>query len=153
MNINIPRLDTEKIIDHLSSLQDTFHSEHYITLEMKRKFIELIGKQRYSYDGVAGELLERKVLYCREHLELQIAQPLYSFPLGLSTSHHEVRDQFLFGDWILFFHLNELDFHRDATRNANGVLWNRQSASWASRICSYYCPGQDLCCLSSVLRQ
>ena len=38
---------------------------------MKRKFIELIGNQRYGYDGVSEELLERKVFYCRELLQVQ----------------------------------------------------------------------------------
>ena len=68
--INISRLDTEKILDEIKSLQD-FHSEHYITLEMKRKFIELIGNPRHRHDTVPLDLLERKVFYCRELLKIQ----------------------------------------------------------------------------------
>ena len=67
---NISRLDPEKIIDELKSLQD-FHSEHYITLEMKRKFIELIGNPRHGHDTVPLDLLERKVFFCRELLKIQ----------------------------------------------------------------------------------
>ena len=55
----------------MDSLKDLFHSSHYITLEMKRKFIELIGNHRYGYDHVGKDLLLRKVLFCREHLKIQ----------------------------------------------------------------------------------
>ena len=65
------RLDTEDIINHLDSIQDLFHSSHYITLEMKRKFIELIGNHRYGYDQVGKDLLLKKVSFCREHLKVQ----------------------------------------------------------------------------------
>ena len=65
------RLDTEDIINHLDSLQDLFHSSHYITLEMKRKFIELIGNHRYGYEHVGKDLLLKKVSFCREHLKIQ----------------------------------------------------------------------------------
>ena len=65
------RLDTDTILNHLSSLQDVFHSEHYIVLEMKRKFIELIGNHKYGYETFSGDLLERKVSFCRDHLKIQ----------------------------------------------------------------------------------
>ena len=65
------RLDTDNILNHLSSLQDVFHSEHYIVLEMKRKFIELIGNHKYGYETVSGDLLARKVSFCRDHLKIQ----------------------------------------------------------------------------------
>ena len=68
--INTSRLNAEKILDKLNSLE-AFHSEHYITLEMKRKFVELIGNPRHGYDTVPLDLLERKVLYCRELLKIQ----------------------------------------------------------------------------------
>ena len=68
--INTSRLNAEKILDKLNSLE-AFHSEHYITLEMKRKFVELIGNPRHGYDAVPLDLLERKVLYCRELLKIQ----------------------------------------------------------------------------------
>ena len=69
--IHCSRLDTEDIIHHLDSIQDLFHSSHYITLEMKRKFIELIGNHRYGYDQVGKDLLLKKVSFCREHLKVQ----------------------------------------------------------------------------------
>ena len=55
----------------MDSLQDLFHSSHYISLEMKRKFIELVGNHRYGYDHVEKDLLLKKISFCREHLKIQ----------------------------------------------------------------------------------
>ena len=55
----------------MDSLQDLFHSSHYIPLEMKRKFIELVGNHRYGYDHVEKDLLLKKISFCREHLKIQ----------------------------------------------------------------------------------
>ena len=65
------RLDPGEIITHLDSLKETFSSSHYITLEMMRKFIELIGNHRYGYEHVGKDLLSKKVSFCREHLKIQ----------------------------------------------------------------------------------
>ena len=57
-------------ISILESLLQFYGERHYYVMELKRRIIELIGGDDNSYDIVDEGILEKKLLYCKQHLKL-----------------------------------------------------------------------------------
>ena len=73
LNINwdmleqVEKEDDNGLMEVLDALQEVFHKNHYYVLETKRRIIENI----VDYEDLATSFLERKVQFCRDHLEVQ----------------------------------------------------------------------------------
>ena len=57
-------------ISVLESLLHFYGKWHYYVMEVKRRIIELIGGEENSYNDVDQWLLEKKLVYCQEHLKV-----------------------------------------------------------------------------------
>ena len=71
-----------------------FDSNHYYCMEIKRRVIENIGEAiGFEYEDLAASWLEKKVLFCREHLALQqVVAPGLSEYRAYMSSH--------LGEWL-----------------------------------------------------
>lgn len=101
-----PKYDVRLLEELLNKLLDVFHPNHYYPMEVKRKIIENIGEtEGFEMEELSVAWLQKKVDYCRDHLEIQslvapglseyqaymswhISKPLY----WLASKKHEMGD-------------------------------------------------------------
>ena len=67
-----PKYDVRALLLLLERVLEVFDSNHYYSMEIKRRIIENIGETKgFEYENLAPAWLEKKVNFCREHLALQ----------------------------------------------------------------------------------
>ena len=84
-----PKYDVRGLLLLLEKMLEVFDSNHYYCMEIKRRVIENIGETKgFEYEDLAASWLEKKVLFCREHLALQqVVAPGLSEYRAYMSSH------------------------------------------------------------------
>ena len=66
------RRDIKELLVLLENILQVFDIKHYYVLEVKRRIIENIGSfKENNFEDLQEEWLEKKVEFCRDHLDIQ----------------------------------------------------------------------------------